>query len=524
VLKVSVIVPVYNPGPNIDDCIRTLLDQSLAADEYEVVFVDDGSTDETPARLDALAAEHANVRVEHIPNSGWPGRPRNVGVELARGEFVYFVDNDDWLGHEALERLVAAAESDEADIVIGKVVGHGKDVPRQLFRRTRHAITFDDAPLLALLTPHKLFRTAFLAEHGIRFPEGRRRLEDHVFVVHAYFHARSITVLSDYAYYHWVLRDAEENASFQAFDPVGYFENVREVLDIVEEHTEPGPRRDKLLSHWYRGKMLKRVGGGGFFRRDPDYNRVMVQEVRRLALERYGPEVHDHLAFHLRVRSHLLREGTLDDLLALAAFEMRLRARSTVDVRGRRRGATLRIQSRIEGDEEPLRFERRGDRILWVPPATLRDRLPEAALDATRDIEKSRVQVLVRSKADRSEFLLPTELVPTVDEDGGVTVAGDALLDVRKAAGGAKLPPGDWEVRGIVSIAGFQAVGAMRRAGRTGALALTVTNGGQVIEKATGTRESAGPPTLKRRIARRLPWLVRLVRRTGAGSAAARRR
>jgi poly(ribitol-phosphate) beta-N-acetylglucosaminyltransferase len=101
--KVSVVVPVYNPGRDIDDCIRSLLEQSLPPSEYEAIFVDDGSTDATPGRLDELAAEHAHVRVEHIPNSGWPGRPRNVGIDMARGEFVYFVDNDDWIEHDASE-------------------------------------------------------------------------------------------------------------------------------------------------------------------------------------------------------------------------------------------------------------------------------------------------------------------------------------------------------------------------------------------------------------------------------------
>src|SRR4051812_35302588 len=115
-MKVSAIVPVFDPGSRIDDCIRTLLDQSLPASDYEVIFVDDGSTDGTAQRLDALAAAHANVHVRHIPNSGWPGRPRNVGLDLARGEFVYFVDNDDWVGHEALERLYQRARRDEADV------------------------------------------------------------------------------------------------------------------------------------------------------------------------------------------------------------------------------------------------------------------------------------------------------------------------------------------------------------------------------------------------------------------------
>ena len=165
-MKVSVVVPVFNPGRDIDDCIRTLLGQSLPDDEYELIFVDDGSTDATPARLDALAAEHANVHVEHIPNSGWPGRPRNLGTDRARGDYVLYVDNDDYLGEEALERMHAMAVRDDADIVIGKVVGHGKSVPRNLFRRNRTGVDLQWEALIWLLTPHKLFRRAFLDEHG----------------------------------------------------------------------------------------------------------------------------------------------------------------------------------------------------------------------------------------------------------------------------------------------------------------------------------------------------------------------
>src|SRR4051812_825426 len=125
-IRVSVIVPVFDPGEAIDECIASLLAQTMPAGGLELIFVDDGSTDGTAERLDALAAGHAHVRVKHIPNSGWPGRPRNLGMEMARAEFVYFVDNDDWLEPDAVERLHAAAVEDAADIVIGKVVGHGK--------------------------------------------------------------------------------------------------------------------------------------------------------------------------------------------------------------------------------------------------------------------------------------------------------------------------------------------------------------------------------------------------------------
>ena len=242
----SVIVPVFDPGETFDECVASLLGQTMPAGELELIFVDDGSTDGTAQRLDALAAAHAHVRVEHIPNSGWPGRPRNLGMEMARGEFVYFVDNDDWLERDAVERLHAAAVEDAADIVIGKVVGHGKRVPRELFRESVRGSAFTPK-LLALLTPHKLFRRAMLEANGIRFPEGRVRLEDHLFVVHAYFHARAISVLADRPYYHWALRpDPTAQRLVPRLEPEGYFANVRDVLDLVDAHTEPGPFRDAL--------------------------------------------------------------------------------------------------------------------------------------------------------------------------------------------------------------------------------------------------------------------------------------
>ena len=381
VLKVSVIVPVYNPGTNIDDCIESLLGQSLPPEEYEVIFVDDGSTDETPARLDALAAEHEHVRVEHIPNSGWPGKPRNIGIEMARGEYVYFVDNDDWIGRDALQRMHKRALRDEADIVIGKVVGEGKFVARSMFKRDRRDVTLEWPPLVRLLTPHKLFRKALLDEHGIRFPEGRRRLEDHVFVMHAYFHAQGISILTGYPCYHWVMREDAENASYAELEPAGYYANVREVLDLIDEHMEPGPLRDRLRSHWYRGKMLGRVGGRNFVERDPAYKRPLYEEVRRLALERYGEEVHEYLAFNARVRSRLLRAGDYEGLEALAEFEGGLRTEATVvELEPDEEGVGLLIEARIAGDAGPLLFERAGERVRWTLPAALAGRLePERA-------------------------------------------------------------------------------------------------------------------------------------------------
>src|SRR4051794_26877670 len=330
--KVSVIVPVYNPGSDIDDCIDSLLRQTLPAAELELIFVDDGSTDATPARLDALAEQHRHVRVEHIPNSGWPGRPRNVGLDVATGDFVFFVDNDDYLEHDALERVHSTALEDRADVVVGKVVGHGKRrVPHNVFERNLHGVPFEPA-LLSLLTPHKLFRRRLLDEHGIRFPEGKRRLEDHPFVLSAYFAAERISVIADHPVYHWVRREEQVTASTAPFDAQGYFENVREVLDLVERRVPPGPERDRLLAHWYRGKMLGRVGGRGWLLRDAEWREDLYEAVRALALERFPDDFHDRFPFNLRLRSELLRRGDFHSLGRLSRYERRLRA--VIRVRG----------------------------------------------------------------------------------------------------------------------------------------------------------------------------------------------
>ena len=240
-MKVSVIVPVYNPGPFIDLLLASLARQSMTPEDFEVVFVDDGSSDGTERRLDTLAHTAPNVRVIHIPNSGWPGRPRNVGIDAAEGDFVLFVDHDDELGDEALERMYDYATINSSDVVVGKEGRRNKTWGTgPLFVRNRPKATLEDDPaLLLLLTPHKLFRRDFLREHDLRFLEGPRRLEDHAFVISAYFRARVISVLADYTCYHWHLRHG--SAGRRPYVWPDYYTSLRDTLDVVEENTRRGP-------------------------------------------------------------------------------------------------------------------------------------------------------------------------------------------------------------------------------------------------------------------------------------------
>ena len=502
--RVSVVVPVYNPGRDIDDCIRSLLDQSLAPGDYEVIFVDDGSTDGTPARLDGLAREHEHVRVEHIPNSGWPGRPRNVGMDMARGEFVLFVDNDDWIEREALERMHARAERDDADMVIGKVIGHGKPVPPTLFLENRSGVGLEWPPLVWLLTPHRLFRKSLIDEHGLRFPEGPRRLEDHVFVLNALFRTRRVSVLADYPCYHWMLRDRGTSASADEFDPAIYYANLREVLDIVDEHTEPGPLRDRLYVRWYRGKVLSRVGGYLFWNRTPQARRKRFEEIRSLAEERFRPELDAQLPLNLRLRSRLVRSGTVEQLERLAALEQKLSPRAKVGQCRLDGGvAELRLEATVRDPGHLLRFTSDGPR--WRPPRALKG-LPE--LDAAGAVDGNDAQVLLREAEGDEEFLVPatvkTRMVP--DRSGHLRPALDvaARIDTAAIAAGGALKPGRYVMRSVMHIAGFRFIAPVTRGARRILLVLAVDDNGRI---------STARPTLKQRFIAWVPGVRRVLKR-----------
>ena len=172
-LKVSIIVPTYRSGAGLDRVIASLDSQSMPQSDFESVFVDDGSPDDTLARLVALAQERPNMRVTSIPPSGWPSRPRNLGLQMARGTYVVFMDHDDELYPTGLEDAWSFAARHALDALTAKET----KTSSRFF--TWGAFLSDVAPpeprrplLLSPMTPHKMYRREYLLEHAIESPRG----------------------------------------------------------------------------------------------------------------------------------------------------------------------------------------------------------------------------------------------------------------------------------------------------------------------------------------------------------------
>ena len=115
-MKLSIIVPVYNVEAFLKKCVDSLLDQDLSREDYEIILVDDGSTDGSGALCDTLAAGHGNIRVIHQQNRGLSGA-RNAGIAVATGQFVLFVDSDDFLEPNVFGELVKQGEDRDLDIL-----------------------------------------------------------------------------------------------------------------------------------------------------------------------------------------------------------------------------------------------------------------------------------------------------------------------------------------------------------------------------------------------------------------------
>ncbi|MEU3519262.1 glycosyltransferase family 2 protein [Streptomyces sp. NPDC006654] len=502
-VKVSVIVPTYNTGKYVDECAPSLLGQSLPADEYEVIYVDDGSTDDTPARLERIAGEHPNVQVHTRPNSGWPGAPRNLGMRHAKGEYIQFVDHDDTLGPEALERLYEHAKRNDADVVLGKM-SSTMVRPRRLFRHTIDACTIENDELMQSMSPHKMFRRAFVEEHGLRFPEGPWILEDLLFVSAAYLKAERISVLADYPCYYWMKRDDGGNNTQHRFNPRhGFWANARTIVRQIKDGTPPSDDLDalqnRLLHRLYHVEVLSRTREPEILREDPAEQRPRFEAARELAVTEFPAAVREGLPAVSRLRADLLERGDFDGAVALAERVRQVTARCEVGAPAWEDGRLVAdvTVGLLRGDGEPLVLvERDGKR--WLDPKLL------AGVPGTEDgwevpdpFRLAYAELVVKDR-DREDWWYPegeleVGLRPLGDGRGQLVAAGRLRLDPERLAGGRPLQRGVHDVWVYAQLLGIDRMVRVTGGGTPGTPAAgpAVTGGRLALPYWTGSGQLA---------------------------------
>ena len=229
---ISIIVPVYNAGKTLSYCVDSILAQSYT--DFELLLIDDGSIDGSGNICDDYAARDKRVRVFHKPNGG-VSSARNLGLQVALGYWVTFIDSDDYISGKYLESL----QSGNADLVIGQ----------SLHFNTNNKF-WGDEKLLAqnLLTPDDIeaFYSKYLVAHILRTPWGKlfkRKLiadikfdldmrigEDTVFVYQYLSNCKSISVVENGCYYYF--DDDRKSVKYNMCPEEGIFHLHR----IVEQY------------------------------------------------------------------------------------------------------------------------------------------------------------------------------------------------------------------------------------------------------------------------------------------------
>ena len=193
-MKLSVIVPAYNAEKTIRQSLDSILAQTRPVDE--LIVVNDGSTDGTEKILQEYRdAYPACFRFRTVENGG-QGRARNIGFDLSSGDWIGYVDSDDWIDPEMYERLIAATQRENADLALCEVLAHfpdGSTAREYIFREER-------AMAAAGFANNKLFRRGLI--ENVRFPEEKLWYEDAEFTAIAIHRAGKIAHLPD-ALYHY---------------------------------------------------------------------------------------------------------------------------------------------------------------------------------------------------------------------------------------------------------------------------------------------------------------------------------
>ncbi|MDQ6423262.1 glycosyltransferase [Paenibacillus sp. LHD-117] len=335
-VKVSVIVPVYNAEKYLEECIRSLLGQTLQ--ECEFIFVNDGSVDGSRAMIERFQQEDNRIQLINQENQG-VSVARNAGIEAARGEYIGFVDADDWVKADMMETLYQVAEYHRCDIVFSDYVGElggrmiaermefptGRLLDRDFIRKEILPVYLESDRLNSVC--NKLYRHEVISNYQITFPSGIALGEDGWFNMQALSAANSACYV-DYAGYHY--RDTAGSATRNS-NPAQYFARAlrvyREPLPVDYEaavqHANIRALRSKKLVHSCISLIhhcFEPSNPVSFVQKITDVRKMVHHSELQVALADYATGDHSRFGRYERIILSLMNSKSAVGLYGVTAY------------------------------------------------------------------------------------------------------------------------------------------------------------------------------------------------------------
>lgn len=203
---ISIIVPVYNVAPYLDKCIQSIINQTFT--DFEVLLIDDGSTDGSGEICSSFAKRDKRIVVYHTPNKG-VSSARNIGLNKAKGEFIAFIDSDDYIGENYLKNLYEAMITNGADLVVGGEIKFSNNIfnPFHFSNKTFSPNCFSEMFSIYMLHKHsspwgKLFKMSIIKEISLHFNNDIHLGEDIIFVMEYLSYCQVVTLTETSEYYY----------------------------------------------------------------------------------------------------------------------------------------------------------------------------------------------------------------------------------------------------------------------------------------------------------------------------------
>lgn len=209
-MVLSFIIPVYNTEDYIAECLDSLLNQNIPADEYEIICINDGSKDSSLEILNKYALAHSNIRVIDQQNSG-VSFARNVGLEHANGDYIWFIDSDDLIKENCLQEIKAIISTNEYDRII--INSRTFETTDDLFsKETKLIESWKDSVVW-----RSIFKKKFLNDNNLRYHPGLIFGEDALYIFECFRCTPKIFEADLLVYYHRVVIGSASNNNTSSF-------------------------------------------------------------------------------------------------------------------------------------------------------------------------------------------------------------------------------------------------------------------------------------------------------------------
>lgn len=311
-MKVSVIIPCYNVEQYIEKCINSLIQTEVF--DYEIIAINDGSTDGTLNLLTQLGSRYSQLKVISVENNG-VSQARNLGIDQAQGEYILFVDADDWLEKDYVTQLYNICCSENLDLLMFNYVeyyNNGKTKKNMVFNKNKQLNSLE--AVRELLVNHntpaiwnKMIRREILIKNRIKFIPDIKIGEDLLYSTHVLLNCQKIKQINDACYYYYM---RENSATHHVSEKVLTVKNAvqrvqdllenKNVLDILKEEYEfisylhlyfyrviVGPIQQPYHRDFYRSYPLDSVKSNKYYQLFIKSNSANIK--LRLFLYQYFP-------------------------------------------------------------------------------------------------------------------------------------------------------------------------------------------------------------------------------------------